>query len=120
MSSAMRKIPADLTEEERTAIEKMAVKTFRVLGCNGVARIDCMIDKSTGEIFVNEINTIPGSLSFYLWEPSGVSYTEMLNELIDIALKRDREKKALSFSYDTNLLSENSLSGLKGAKGTKN
>ncbi len=119
MSSAMRKIPADLTDEERTTIEKMAVKTFRVLGCAGVARVDCMIDKSTGEIFVNEINTIPGSLSFYLWEPSGVTYTEMLNELIDIALKRDREKKALNFSYDTNLLSENSLSGLKGAKGTK-
>ncbi len=120
MSSAMRKIPADLTEEERKTIENMAVKTFRVLGCAGVARVDCMIDKTTGEIFVNEINTIPGSLSFYLWEPSGVSYTDMLDELIDIALKRDREKKSLNFSYDTNLLSFNSLSGLKGAKGTKN
>lgn len=120
MSSAQRKIPAELTEEERTTIEKMAVKTFRVLGCAGVARVDCMIDKSSGEIFVNEINTIPGSLSFYLWEPSGISYSKMLDELIDIALKRDREKKALSFSYDTNLLSFNSLSGLKGAKGTKN
>ena len=119
MSSAMRKIPADLTEEERNTIEAMAVKTFRVLGCAGVARIDCMIDKDSGEIFVNEINTIPGSLSFYLWEPSGVSYTELLDELIDIALKRNREKQKLSFSYDTNLLSENSLSGLKGAKGTK-
>lgn len=120
MSSAQRRIPADLTEEERKTIETMAVKTFRVLGCAGVARIDCMIDKDSGEIFVNEINTIPGSLSFYLWEPSGVTYKELLDELIDIALKRNREKEKLSFSYDTNLLSENSLSGLKGAKGTKN
>ena len=120
MSSAQRKIPADLTEEERKTIETMAVKTFRVLGCAGVARIDCMMDKDSGEIFVNEINTIPGSLSFYLWEPSGVTYKELLDELIDIALKRNREKDKLSFSYDTNLLSENSLSGLKGAKGTKN
>ena len=97
----------------------MAVKTFRVLGCAEVARVDCMIDGDTGEIFVNEINTIPGSLSFYLWEPSGVPYGNLLDELIDIAIKRDREKKKLSFSYDTNLLSLNSLSGLKGAKGTK-
>ena len=120
MSSAQRKIPADLTDEQRETIENMAVKTFRVLGCAGVSRIDCMIDNDTGEIFVNEINTIPGSLSFYLWEPTGVPYNELLDELIDIAVKRDREKKELSFSYDTNLLSFNSLSGLKGAKGTKN
>ena len=120
MSSASRKIPAELTDEERNTIESMAVKTFRVLGCAGVARIDCMIDNDNGEIYVNEINTIPGSLSFYLWEPSGVPYTKMLDELIDIALKRDREKSKLNFSYDTNLLSSNSLSGLKGAKGTKN
>ena len=120
MSSAQRKIPAELTDEQRETIENMAVKTFRVLGCAGVSRIDCMIDNDTGEIFVNEINTIPGSLSFYLWEPTGVPYNELLDELIDIAVKRDREKKELSFSYDTNLLSFNSLSGLKGAKGTKN
>lgn len=120
MSSASRKIPADLTDEQREAIESMAVKTFRALNCSGVSRIDCMIDEDSGEIFVNEINTIPGSLSFYLWEPSGIKYKDMLDELIDIAIKRHREKNKLTFSYDTNLLSKNSLLGLKGAKGIKN
>ncbi len=119
MSSASRKIPADLTDEQRETIESMAVKTFRALNCAGVSRVDCMIDEDTGEIFVNEINTIPGSLSFYLWEPSGIKYKDLLDELIDIAIKRHREKKKLNFSYDTNLLSENALLGLKGTKGIK-
>ncbi len=119
MSSAERRLPADLTDEEREKIEAMAVKTFKALNCSGVSRIDCMIDKDTGEVFVNEINTIPGSLSFYLWEPSGVPYPKLLEELTDLALKRNRERKRLSFSNDTNLLSSNALSGLKGAKGIK-
>lgn len=119
MSSAERRLPADLTDGERESIEALAVKTFKALNCAGVARIDCMIDKDSGEIFVNEINTIPGSLSFYLWEPSGIPYSELLGEMIDLALKRSRERKRLSFSHDTNLLSANALSRLKGAKGVK-
>lgn len=120
MSGATRKIPADLSDEKTEEIRKLAVKTFRALNCCGVARIDLMIDKETDSIYVNEINTIPGSLSFYLWEPTGVTYPELLDELIDLALKREREKDNLTFTYDTNLLSENGLSGLKGTKGIKN
>lgn len=120
MSAASRMIPAPLTEEETETIQLLAVKTFRALCCSGVARIDFMMDKETGDVYVNEINTIPGSLSFYLWEPSGLSYGALLDELIDLALKRERERKQLHFSYDTNLLSQNSLRSLKGAKGAKN
>ena len=120
MSAASRLIPAPLGDEETEEIRRLAVKTFRALCCSGVARIDFMIDKESGDIYVNEINTIPGSLSFYLWEPSGVSYGALLDELIDLALKRERERERLHFSYDTNLLSANSLHSLKGAKGTKN
>ncbi len=117
MSGASRKIPADLPAEQTEYIKELAVKTFRALNCSGVSRIDFIMDSDTEKIYVNEINTIPGSLSFYLWEGAGVSYPELLDELVDLALKRGREREALSFSYDTNLLSENGLRGLKGAKG---
>lgn len=117
MSGASRKIPAELPEEQTEYIKELAVKTFRALNCSGVSRIDFIMDTDAEKIYVNEINTIPGSLSFYLWEGAGVSYPELLDELVDLALKRGREREALSFSYDTNLLSENGLKGLKGAKG---
>lgn len=76
-----------------------------------------MIDGDNGELYFNEINTIPGSLAFYLWEPVGISYPELLDKMIALALKRQREEKALTFSFDTNILDQQSLSGLKGSKG---
>lgn len=117
MASLKRKIPADITPEQRDTIREMAVNAFKCLGCNGIVRIDFMIDKSTGEIFLNEINTIPGSLSFYLWEPLGVKYTELLDRMIQIALKRNREQAEISYAFDTNVLEGISFGG--GAKGSK-
>ena len=78
------------------------------------------IDKATGKIYLNEINTIPGSLSFYLWEPIGVKYTELLDRMIQLALKRNRENARLMFSFETNVLAGVKLGGgTKGAKGSK-
>ncbi|MCR5102211.1 MAG: D-alanine--D-alanine ligase, partial [Butyrivibrio sp.] len=91
MASLKRKIPADITDEQRTKIRTMAVEAFKVLGCSGVSRIDFMIDESNGNIYLNEINTIPGSLSFYLWEPLGKKYANLLDDMIQLALKADRE-----------------------------
>lgn len=116
MAGVSRKIPAELSKERREEIRDMAVKSFKALGCSGVARIDFMIDEETDRLYFNEINTIPGSLAFYLWEPMGVSYKELLDRLIQLALKRMREEEALTFSFDTNILNQNSLSGLKGGK----
>ena len=75
-----------------------------------------MIDMDTDEVYVNEINTIPGSLAFYLWEASGLKYKEMLSKLIDLSLTRKREEGNLSFSYDTKIL--DGYNG--GSKGSKN
>ena len=97
----------------------MAVKAFKCLGCNGIVRIDFMIEMKTGEIFLNEINTIPGSLSFYLWEPLGVKYSDLLDQMISIALKRAREQAEISYAFDTNVLEGMSFGGAKGAKGSK-
>ena len=109
MASLSRKIPAEISPERREQIREMAVKTFQTLGCNGVARIDFMIDKDTDALYVNEINTIPGSLAFYLWEAVGLPYSKMLVRLIDLALKCERERANLTFSFDTNLLANASL-----------
>lgn len=116
MAGVSRKIPAALSSERREEIRNMAVRSFKALGCNGVARIDFMIDEETDRLYFNEINTIPGSLAFYLWEPVGVPYKELLDRMIQLALKRRREEDALTFSFDTNILNQNSLSGLKGGK----
>jgi D-alanine-D-alanine ligase len=116
MASVSRKIPAELTPEKRKEVQDMAVKSFKKLGCNGVARIDFMIDEANGNLYFNEINTIPGSLSFYLWEPIGVPYKELLDRMIQLCLKRKREEDSLTFSFDTNILNQNSFSGAKGSK----
>lgn len=119
MASLKRKIPADLTPEKRKEIRDMAVKTFQSLECDGVARIDFMIDKDTDKVYVNEINTIPGSLSFYLWEPLGLSYKDMLDRCIDLAFKRAREAAQVTYAFDTNVLAGVKLGGCKGSKGCK-
>ncbi len=116
MTSLSRKLPAPLTPEKREEIRALAVNTFKVLNCNGVSRIDFMIDKETDKLYVNEINTIPGSLAFYLWDPVGVKYDDLLDRMVTLALKRDRELSEISFSFDTNILSGVKLGGMKGSK----
>ncbi len=114
MASVSRKIPAEISDELREEIREMAVKSFKLLGCNGVARIDFMIDDENGKLYFNEINTIPGSLAFYLWEPVGIPYKELLNRMIELCLKRARQEESLTFTFDTNILDSASFGGAKG------
>ncbi len=113
MESLSRKLPADIDENTRETIRNMAVDTFKTLGCNGVARIDFIIDEKENKIYVNEINTIPGSLSFYLWKAVGMDYPDLLEKLIQLAIKRTREQEDIIFSFDSNILSLVNLSGSK-------
>jgi len=115
MASAQRHIPAPITDEQRDRIRTLAVDAFRYLGCTGVARIDFLMDASTGEVWINEINPIPGSLSFYLWQPLGLTYDKLLDKLISLALKRAREGGELTYVFNTNILAGASI-GTKGAK----
>ena len=117
MASLDRLIPAPLSAEQTDAIRSLGVRLFQLFECAGVARIDFMIDGTTEQVYFNEINTIPGSFSFYLWEPSGIPFDELTHRLIQLALKQHRAKNGRLRTYDVNLLSERSLSGLKGAKG---
>ena len=104
MSSQKRKLPAELSAEKEREIKELAVKTFKALGASGVSRIDFLLDMADGEkVYVNEINTIPGSLSFYLWEAAGKPFGTLLDELIDLAFKRERERGNLMFTYSSNI-----------------
>lgn len=114
---ANKKIPADISKEKTEEIQKLAQEVFKVLGCSGVSRIDFLIDQKTDKVYVNEINTIPGALSYYLWEATGKSFEKELDEIIEIAIKRHRDKEKLTFSYDQNILAMQG--GVKGAKGGK-
>ena len=112
MEASEKKIPADIPAEMAAEIQKLAADTFRVLSCNGVSRIDVMVDRSSNEIYVNEINTIPGSLSFYLWEETGISFPDLMDKLVALALKRKRDTERKTYSYDTNIFAMGG--GMKG------
>lgn len=117
MQASDKRIPADLPIEMSERIQKMAGETFRVLSCHGVSRVDVMVDEKDNSIYVNEINTIPGSLSFYLWEASGISFSQLMDKLVQLALKRKRAIDRKTFTYDQNIFSLGG--GVKGAKGSK-
>ena len=117
MQSAQKRIPAELPDDVTKRIQFLAGETFRVLSCHGVSRVDVMIDKADGNIYVNEINTIPGSLSFYLWEATGIPFDKLMDKLVALALKRKREQEMKTVSYDQNIF--NLGGGVKGAKGVK-
>ncbi|MBD5223842.1 MAG: D-alanine--D-alanine ligase [Bacteroidales bacterium] len=120
MQASEKRIPADLPVETSERIRHLAAETFRVLSCHGVSRIDVMIDADSNEIYVNEINTIPGSLSFYLWEASGISFSQLMDKLVALALKRKRETDRKTFTYDQNIFAlGGGTKGTKGAKGVK-
>lgn len=116
MASLARKIPADISPELREQIRGMAVRAFQAIGGNGVARIDFMIDTADNTVYLNEINTIPGSLSFYLWKPVGISYPQLLDRMLQLALKRAREEGDITYSFDTNVLENCSFGSPKSGK----
>ncbi|MBD5249968.1 MAG: D-alanine--D-alanine ligase [Barnesiella sp.] len=115
MQASQKRIPAELPQEMTDRIRFLAGETFRVLGCHGVSRVDVIVDADNDNIYVNEINTIPGSLSFYLWEATGISFDKLMDRLVQLALKRNRERAQKTVSYDANIFSMGG--GVKGTKG---
>ena len=119
MAASDKKLPADISDEIRDKIRKLAVETFKVLGCSGVSRVDFLLDKDTNEIYINEINTIPGALSYYLWEATNKTFTQEIDELVELAYKRQRQREKRVYSYDQNILALVSNGKFKGSKGMK-
>ncbi len=92
MASTSRRIPAQISPELKTAIETYARDAFIVLNCGGVARIDFLVNKQENKLILVEVNTIPGSLAYYLWEAQGKPFARLINELIELAFIQQEEK----------------------------
>lgn len=116
MLSASRKIPADLSDKLKEEVETVAKKAFKALGSSGCCRIDFLIDSKKNKVYVNEINSIPGSLAFYLWEPLGKDYTELLDDMINIGIKDYKKRSNKTYTFDTNILQGFANNSLKGGK----
>jgi len=115
MASTNRVLPARLDDRLTNEVREMSKNVFKVINACGVIRIDYLIDKKSKKVYVNETNTIPGSLSFYLWEATDKPYKELLDDMISLAIKTYKRKKKKLYSFETNILSN--FNGMKGSKG---
>lgn len=117
MKSVERQLPAPISDELTKKIQDISLAAFRAMDLRGVVRIDYIVDKATETVYINEVNAIPGSMAFYLWEPSGLPYQGLIDSIIDYAERAHAEKNKNTFSYDSLVLQNVDLKGSKGAKG---
>jgi D-alanine-D-alanine ligase len=110
-----RKVPANLGDDLTRRVQDLACRAFSALDCRGVARVDFLIDAS-GAVYVNEINTIPGALSFYLWEAAGMQYCDLLTKLIDLACEAFEDRRSNVINYDVSDLLKLGSKGKSGSK----
>jgi D-alanine-D-alanine ligase len=96
-------IPAPVSDELACRFQELAVRAYKAIDCAGMARADFFLERGTKKIYVNELNTIPGftPISMYpkLWEASGISYTELIDRLIELALERHQDRSRSETSY---------------------
>lgn len=114
MSSSEFNIPAKISDDMTNKINEISKEVFRALNLRGVCRIDFLVNEKTGDIYVNEPNTIPGSLSFYMYKPKGKDYKTLTDELITTAIKDYKREKRKTSSFSSNIL--NNYNGVKGFK----
>lgn len=120
MASLSRILPAPIDDSTRDDIQEMSKRIFRMLDCKGVVRIDYMFDRATEKLWITEINTIPGSLSFYLWAEAGMSYAALIDKMVACAIRAHEDRNHQNYAFTSDILSKVSLGGgTKGAKGTK-
>lgn len=117
MAGTKRKIPANISAQQKNDIQAYAAKIFRHLNCSGVCRIDFILDESDQSVYLNEINTIPGSLAFYLWEATGKKFDTLLSELIETAIKRFARNSKTKKTFKSNVLFNIDGSKLSGKLG---
>lgn len=104
LASANRRIPAPISSQLAEKIQSLAKDIFRIFDCTGVVRIDFFANPSTEEVFVTELNTIPGSMSYYLWQASGLAYPDLIDRLVEIAEEEQLKKEQLITSFESNIL----------------
>lgn len=118
MASANRKLPADLDPKMQKEIEDIAMRAFKALGSSGNSRIDFLIDEKAKKVYINEINSIPGSLAFYLWDAKDINFTQVLDDMIQIGIKDYKKRISKTHSFESNILAGFAANnGVKGMKG---
>ncbi len=121
MASLKRVLPAPIEPELRERIQKLSVDIFNNMDCKGVVRIDYMFDVDQNALYITEINTIPGSMAFYLWDASGIPYQTLIDRIVDCAMKAHEEKNNSNYAFSSDILRNLPLGGKAGAKlGAKN
>ena len=121
MASLKRVLPAPIEPELRDKIRALSMEIFNDMDCKGVVRIDYMYDAASDGLYITEINTIPGSLAFYLWEACGMPYSRLIDEMVRCAMEAQKDKDDSNYAYSSDILSNISLGGKAGSKaGLKN
>ena len=115
MASLSRIVPAKIEKKLEQKIQNVALKIANVLNCSLLVRLDFIYDVNNKELYFNEINSIPGSLAFYLWE-NELSFTDLINSLIDLGLQLEYSKKYLITTYQENVFADKKFSSLKLSK----
>ena len=118
MASLHRLLPAPIEDSLRDRIQALSRDIFRMMDCKGVVRIDYMFDRTTENLYITEINTIPGSLAFYLWENAGVKYAQLIDRMVHCAMRAHEDKNLRNYAFTSDILKNANL-GAKGAKGSK-
>jgi len=119
MKNAERIIPAPLSPTLTAEVQRIAHAAFRAIDGRGTARIDFLVRPLTSEVILNEINTLPGSLAFYLWQEDGLGPRQTVDKLVTLARDINATKRRSTFNYRTNLIGLTAQRGLQGAKGSK-
>lgn len=115
MKGLARQIPAPISDELTKRVQQLAIQSFEMLDCRGVARIDFLLDTKTETLYINEINTLPGSIAFYLWEPLGINISALVDRLIQLAFEAHQERQRTTYSVDSPLLARMGAAGSKTA-----
>ncbi len=116
MKSAERLIPAPIGEELTRRIKEISIAAFKAVDGRGIARIDYLVRPAQAEVYLNEINTMPGSLAFYLWREDGYTATDLVEKLTQLARDASAAKRRNIYDYETNLVSIATQRGVKGTK----
>jgi len=119
MKSAERLVPAPISAELTARIKETSIAAFKAVDGRGIARIDYLVRPERNELFLNEINTMPGSLAFYLWREDGYTSADLVQKLVQLARDAHAEKRRNTYDYKTNLVDVASQRGVKGSKDAK-
>ena len=109
VNSQYSEIPANINDNLKQQVENLGKRTYRILGCSGIARVDFLIDENSQKVYVNEVNTLPGSLYCHNWRKMGVSGVELVTKLIALAEERFQKQKNITYTFNSDIFKKNKL-----------